>query len=95
MDENLVQYLYVGISAIVTWILGKISKKMNWNENLPIPIQNIFVGVLMFAFIILYLKITNVPIDTKVIADTILKTLSGSGIATLCYDTTKTTKEYK
>lgn len=37
--------LFCTISLFITWITGKISKKMPWFENYLIPIQNMLIGV--------------------------------------------------
>ena len=40
-----VQLLVYVITALFTYVLGKISKHFGWNETLPIPIQNILIGI--------------------------------------------------
>ena len=41
-----VQLLVYVITTLFTYILGKISKHFGWNETLPIPIQNILIGII-------------------------------------------------
>jgi|GEM_PF-380181 len=41
-----VQLLVYVITTVFTYILGKISKHFGWNETLPIPIQNILIGII-------------------------------------------------
>lgn len=35
------------ITIIITWLLGLVSKKVNWINNKMIPIQNILIGLLV------------------------------------------------
>lgn len=85
----MIEELVFIFSAIVTYILGKLSKKFNWNENLPIPIQNIIVGFIVFGIVILYQKAIGEVIDVQVTMQQIFSALSGSGMATLVYDANK------
>lgn len=55
----MIQELVFIVSAIITYLLGKLSKKLNWNENLPIPIQNIIIGFVVFGIVVLYQKATG------------------------------------
>lgn len=82
--------IYV-VATVVTYVLGIISKKCNWNESLPIPVQNIIVGIIVF--VIFYL--TQKPSNAEVIAEQIMLALGGVGTATLGYDTSKIRKEEK
>lgn len=88
------ELVYV-ISTILTYVLGKISKKYHWNENLPIPVQNVLVGLIVFGIAVLYQKATSTPIDIRAIIDQIVLAFGGSGTATLIYDTKKTNEEYR
>ena len=91
----MIEELVFIFSAILTYVLGKISKKFNWNENLPIPIQNILVGLIVFGIVILYQKATGETIAIQETIRQIYYTLGGSGLATLVYDANKSTGEYK
>jgi Na+/glutamate symporter len=35
------------VTIIVTWVLGLIAKKVSWFNNKMIPLQNIFVGIIV------------------------------------------------
>lgn len=85
----MIEELVFIFSAIITYGLGKISKKLKWNENLPIPIQNILVGFVVFGIVILYQKSMGEAIDVQVTMHQIFSALSGSGMATLVYDANK------
>ncbi len=37
--------LFCTISLFISWITGRISKKMPWFENYLIPIQNMLIGI--------------------------------------------------
>lgn len=77
------------ISTLLTYFLGIIAKKLKWNEDLPIPIQNILVGLIVFGIAYLILK----PSDMTELANQIWLALGGAGTATLVYDTSKIGKE--
>lgn len=79
------------VSTLSTYILGIISKKLKWNENVPIPVQNIVVGIIVFTiFYIIYH-----PTNTEEVIEQIIVALGGTGTATLGYDTQKLKKEEK
>ena len=82
----MISKLVLIFSAIVTYVLGKISKKFGWNENLPIPIQNALVGIIVFTLIYLYLQIIGLDENPEELIEIIFSSLGGSGIATLGYD---------
>ncbi len=44
MKENTTE-LFCTISLLITWITGRISKKLPWFENYLIPIQNMLIGL--------------------------------------------------
>lgn len=35
------------VTIIVTWLLGMVAKKVTWFNNKMIPLQNIFVGIIV------------------------------------------------
>ncbi len=85
---NLLVYI---VSTLATYIMGILSKKMKWNESLPIPIQNILIGIIVFTiFYIIYH-----PANTEEVIEQIIVALGGTGTATLGYDTQKLNKEEK
>ena len=55
----MIETLTYVVSTLVTYGLGKLSKKKGWNETLPIPVQNIVVAVLVFFISALYIRLTN------------------------------------
>lgn len=91
----MIQGLIAAVSAIVTYVLGKLSKKFNWNESLPIPIQNVLVGILVFFIAFIYNRAIGVEVVAQDLVEQIFYALGGSGIATLGYDVKKSNEEYK
>ena len=85
----MIEVLTYIVSVIMTYVMGIISKKMKWNEEMPIPIQNILVGIIVFVIV----YFTQRPSDVEVAINQIMLALGGAGTATLCYDTTKVGKE--
>lgn len=83
---NILTYI---VSTIFTYVLGKLSKKYGWNETLPIPVQNIIVGLIVFALSVLVTLLLKQNLDIKSIAEQIIVAFGGSGTATLAYDTKK------
>lgn len=83
---NLLVYI---TSTLFTYIFGIISKKINLNEILPIPVQNIIVGII--TFLIAYLLVKPENIENTI--EQIVVALGGSGTATLSYDLLKFKKE--
>lgn len=87
----MINFLVYIVSTLATYIMGILSKKMKWNESLPIPIQNILIGMIVFTiFYIIYH-----PTNTEEIIEQIIVALGGTGTATLGYDTQKLKKEKK
>lgn len=76
-------------STILTYVLGICAKKFKWNEQLPIPVQNILVGltVLVLAWLL------SEPVDAQEIFNLVIAASGGAGTATLGYDTQKINKE--
>ena len=77
------------ITAIITFIFGKLSKKFNWIDSKYIPIQNSLIGICggMLCYL---LKVSD-----KDLFQCIMYCLFGSMSAAGYYDLTKTTKEDK
>ena len=87
--QNVIIYI---CSTLLTYIMGVISKKYNW--SMPIPIQNIVVGIGCFlgAIIANYIFIHD-NLDAQLLTEQIIVALGGAGTATLGYDTSKISKE--
>lgn len=77
------------VSALFTYILGIISKKKKWHETLPIPMQNLIVGAIVFVISIIIVHILKENISIQDILEQIMVALGGTGTATLAYDTQK------
>lgn len=77
------------VSTLFTYILGIISKKKGWHETLPIPIQNIIVGIIVFILSLIIVHIQKEHISAQNIIEQIVVAIGGSGTATLAYDTRK------
>lgn len=92
---DIINYLIYITSTLFTYILGLISKKHKWNEELPIPIQNILIGLIVFVFAYVFCLITKIELNSQEILKQILFSMGGAGTATLGYDTTKINKEDK
>lgn len=78
-----VQILVYIITTLFTYILGKVSKKFNWNETLPIPVQNILIGVIASVIgCLIHIE----GLDTNAIITSVITALGGIGTATVLYD---------
>lgn len=82
---NLLIYI---VSTVLTYVLGILAKKFKWNEELPIPIQNILVGITVFFIAWVFIN----PANPQELLNQIVVALGGAGTATLGYDTTKIKK---
>lgn len=78
-----VQVLVYIITTLFTYILGKVSKHLNWNETLPIPIQNIIIGFIA-AGIGCLIHIEG--LDANAIITAVITAISGVGTAVIAYD---------
>lgn len=85
----MVKILTYIVATLLTYLLGLLSKKKSWNETIPIPVQNILIGVIVFFISAILLRITNQEIMLDDIVSQIIASLGGSGTATLYYDTKK------
>lgn len=77
------------VSTLFTYYMGKVSKKKGWNEELPIAIQNIYVGILVFLISILACYVLKENVNYMDIIEQICVALGGSFTATWGYDTKK------
>ena len=76
------------VTTVFTYAMGKISKRLKWNESLPIPVQNIIIGIVVFVIFYLIKR----PAEIETLAQQIFVAMGGVGTATLGYDTTKIKK---
>lgn len=83
---NTITYI---VSTLFTYIMGLLSKKFGWNEELPIPVQNILVGMFVFGVVFVYTYYTKIPFNFESIIEQIICAIGGSGTATLYYDNKK------
>jgi ABC-type iron transport system FetAB permease component len=81
------------ISTLLTYIFGIVSKKFKLNETLPIPIQNIIVGISCFLGVFLADRILGNQFEAETVIQQIVVALGGAGTATLGYDTQKIGEE--
>lgn len=83
---NIVTYI---ASTLFTYIMGLLSKKFGWNEELPIPVQNILVGMFVLGIALVYTHYTHGEFNIESVIEQIISALGGSGTATLYYDNKK------
>lgn len=93
--ETLINVLIYIVSATFTWLFGKVSKEKGWNEELPIPIQNALIAVIVFALSVGLGYLLGLPVDFQYIALKLGSSLFGSFSATWGYDANKGMKELK
>lgn len=86
---NVINYLVFIVSTGMTYFLGILSKKHKWNDTLPIPIQNCFVGIVVFVLAYVFCLITKKNINAEYILNQIVSSMSGVATATLGYDIQK------
>ena len=92
MTTYMALIVYV-VSTLFTYIGGIVSKKKGYNESLPIPIQNIIIGLICFVAISVFGIITKQDIDVGMVITYLTTSLGGAGTATLAYDVDKSTKK--
>ena len=80
MTEQLKVYI---VTTLFTYVLGKVSKYFRWNETLPIPIQNIAIGVIAT---IIGCVIHVEGLDANGVIQAVVTALGGVGTATVLYD---------
>ena len=78
-----IQFLVYIVTTLFTYILGKISKHFGWNDTLPIPVQNIIVGIIA-AVIGCLIHIEG--LGTNEIIQAVITAIGGVGTATVLYD---------
>ena len=77
------QVLVYIVTTLFTYILGKASKYLGWNETLPIPVQNIIIGIIA-AVIGCIIHIEG--LDANSVIQAVVTALGGIGTATVLYD---------
>lgn len=80
MTVQLIVYI---VTTLFTYILGKTSKYFGWNETLPIPIQNIIVGIIA-AIVGCVIHVEG--LDVNGVIQAVVTALGGIGTATVLYD---------
>lgn len=80
MTVQLIVYI---ITTLFTYILGKVSKYFGWNETLPIPVQNIIIGIIA-AVIGCIIHVEG--LDVNGVIQAAVTALGGIGTATVLYD---------
>lgn len=81
------------VSTLLTYFGGLISKKKGWNEEVPIPIQNIGIAFISFIIILITNLIFKLNVNIQDIVIYLITAFGGAGTATLSYDTTKISTE--
>lgn len=78
-----VQVLVYIVTTLFTYILGKVSKHFCWNETLPIPVQNIIIGIIAAAIgCLIHIE----GLDINGVITSVITALGGIGTATVWYD---------
>ena len=77
------------VSTLFTYTLGIVSKKKGWHQTLPIPVQNIIVGAIVFVLSLIIVHILKENVSVENIIDQIAVAIAGSGTATMAYDMKK------
>ncbi len=80
MTVQLIVYI---ITTLFTYVLGKVSKYFRWNETLPIPVQNIVIGIIAT---IIGCVIHVEGLDANGVIQAVVTALGGVGTATVLYD---------
>ena len=80
MTVQLIVYL---VTTLFTYVLGKVSKYFRWNETLPIPVQNIVIGIIAT---IIGCVIHVEGLDANGVIQAVVTALGGVGTATVLYD---------
>lgn len=75
---DMIYYITYMVSTIFTYIFGKLSKKHKWNEQLPIPIQNMVVGTFVFVIAYVFCIIMKYDISTQELLHQVIACLGGA-----------------
>lgn len=80
MTVQLIVYI---VTTLFTYVLGKVSKYFRWNETLPIPIQNIAIGIIATVIgCVIHVE----GLDANGVIQAVVTALGGVGTATVLYD---------
>ncbi len=80
MTVQLIVYI---VTTLFTYVLGKVSKYFRWNETLPIPVQNIVIGIIATIIgCIIHVE----GLDANGVIQAVVTALGGVGTATVLYD---------
>ena len=78
-----IQILVYIVTTLFTYVMGKISKYFEWNYDLPIPIQNIIIGIIAATIgILIHIE----ELDANSIIQNVISAIGGVGTATVLYD---------
>lgn len=91
--ENIIGYITFIVSTTFTYLMGILSKKYKWNDTLPIPLQNVLIGIIVFILAYAFCFIFRVEMQPRNILEQIIYAMGGVGTATLGYDTQKIGKD--
>ena len=80
--------IYVA-TIILTYGFGILSKRFKWNEQMPIPVQSIFIWLIVLTLS----WFLSEPINAEETFYLIIASAGGAGTATLGYDTKKAIKK--
>lgn len=78
-----VEFLVYVITALFTYIAGKVSKYFGWNYDLPITIQNIIIIAIASAIGCL---INIEGLDMNGVIKSVITAVGGVGTAVVAYD---------
>ncbi len=78
-----VELLVYIITILFTYVMGILSKKFSWNETLPIPVQNILIGIIVTT-IGCFIHIEGLGVNE--IIQSVIVAMGGIGTATVVYD---------
>ena len=76
--ENIIGYLTFVVSTLFTYFMGIISKKHKWNETLPIPIQNMLVGLIVFVLTYVFCLAMKINMKTEDMIEQIIFAMGGA-----------------
>ena len=78
-----IEFLVYIVTALFTWLAGKVSKKFGLNYTLPITIQNIII-IAIVSVIGVVIHIEN--LDANAIVSSVITAVGGVGTAVVAYD---------
>lgn len=78
-----IQFLVYVVTTLFTYIMGRLSKRFEWNYTLPITIQNIII-IAIVSIIGILIHIEN--LDSNSIIQAVITAVGGVGTAVVAYD---------